>query len=326
MLKRTVRGLIFAAVCLAALFAVNFFLPRLMPGDPLAFLIGADESGITQEEYDYYYSEMGLDKPLSEQFAMYIKGLFEGKLGYSYHHGRDVAEVIAEKIPRTLQIALPAWIICALLAYALGTRAGYAKSGIKDGIITSTLVAVDTVPTFMLAILLLVVFAYELGWLPFGALSSATVPDSGALAFLDRLAHLILPVSAMVLATLPKKYLLMRNVTANAMNEKYVVYAKVRGLSEGRIRRRHIFTNVGQPFISMLGTSFGQMLAGSIVVEMIFSVDGMGMLVGRAITDMDFPMLQAALTVIAVSVIVANFASDMICAFVNPKLRRGANV
>lgn len=91
--KKLARSIIFSAVALAAIVIVNFFLPRLMPGDPLAFLIGADDSAISAEEYDEYYSEMGLDKPLSEQFADYLGNLFQGRLGYSFHHGRDVGEI-----------------------------------------------------------------------------------------------------------------------------------------------------------------------------------------------------------------------------------------
>lgn len=319
--KKLARSIIFSAVALAAIVIVNFFLPRLMPGDPLAFLIGADDSAISAEEYDEYYSEMGLDKPLSEQFADYLGNLFQGRLGYSFHHGRDVGEILGDKLSRTLQIAFPAWIISAIIALLLGMLAGYKRHKIFDGITSSAMVVLDTVPTFLMAMLLLIIFAYGLGWFPFGALNSTVVPANAFLAFLDRLKHLVLPILAIVLASTPKKYLLMRNVTAKAVNEKYIVYARAKGLSTTTVLFRHIFPNVGQPFISMLGTSFGKILAGSIVVEAIFSIDGMGLLVSRAINDLDYPMLQGALLVISAAVIASNLFSDIICMLIGG--RRG---
>lgn len=326
MKKKLTRSIIFSLVALVAVFVVNFFLPRLMPGDPLAFLIGADDSAISAEEYEEYYIAMGLDKPLGEQFADYVNDIFHGRLGYSYHYGRDVGEVLNEKIPRTLQIAFPAWIISALIALTLGLFAGYRRHGLLDGAASGAMVLLDAVPTFLMAMLLLILFSYTLGWLPFGSLNSAVVPSDPVLAFADRLKHLVLPVLTIVLVSAPKKYVMMRNVTARAMDEKYIVYARARGLSVGRVLFRHVFPNVGQPFISMLGTSFGKILSGSIVVEMIFSIDGMGALVNRAITDMDYPMLQAALMIIAVAVIFSNLIADMICLLLDPKRKREEGV
>ena len=323
-LKKLAKSIIFSLIALLAILLVNFFLPRLMPGDSLAHLVGTDDgSSIDSEQYEEYYKMLGLDLPLGKQFANYIDDLFHGRLGYSIRHGRDVGDVIKEKIPRTLQIAFPAWIISATLALFLGTLAGYKRRGVFDTVATGASVIIDTVPTFLIAMLLLIVFAYELNWLPFGSLNSVTAPGGGAAAVADRLKHLVLPVLAIVLASTPKKFILMRNISAKAVDEKYVVYARARGLSQTSVIFRHVFPNVGQPFISMLGTSFGKILSGSIVVETIFSVDGMGMLVSRAITELDFSTLQAALMVIAVSVIAANFLADLICILISPKRRLG---
>lgn len=323
--KGLLRSLIFAAVCLAAITIVNFFLPRLMPGDPVLNLIGVEDHVFTQEEYDRYYRAMGLDKSTAEQFGNYLKGLFKGELGYSYHLGRDVGEVLSEKIPRTLQVALPAWIISAALAYLLGTAAGYRRRHAADTAITGFMVVFDTAPTFLISMLLLIIFAYELNVLPFGSLNSIIIPSDPALAFADRLKHLVLPIAALVTASTPSKYLMMRNTAARAMDEKYVIFAKARGLNTGTVINRHIFTNIGQPFITMLGTSFGKTLSGSIIVEMIFSIDGMGLLVNNAIADKDYTVLQAALFFIAVSVIIANFAADIICAVIDPRSRKGVS-
>lgn len=320
MAKRISKSLIFSIVALVGIFVINFFLPRLMPGDPLANLVGADDKTITQEEYDALYHEMGLDLPLGKQFANYVADLFNGEWGYSYHQGKDVAGVILEKIPRTLQVTLPAWLLSALLACWLGLVAGNKKSRLADVGLTSGMMVVDAVPTFLLAILLLILFAFEWKILPSGGLNSPFAQNS----FPDRLLHLVLPVLTLTLVSTPKKYLIVRNQSATIYDEQYMSYARAKGLSDARLECVHTFPNISATFISMLGTSFGHMIAGSIIIEKVFSIDGVGMLVNRAISDKDFPMLQGALLAIAVSVIVSNFIADVIVAFFDPRQRRAA--
>lgn len=320
MAKKIGKSLIFSIIALVAIFVVNFFLPRLMPGDPLANLVGADEKAITQQEYDALYHEMGLDLPLGKQFANYVSDLFKGEWGYSYHQGKDVGGVIFEKIPRTLQITLPAWILSAVLACWLGLVAGNAKSRVKDIGITGGMMLADAIPTFLLAILFLILFAFEWQVLPSGGLNSPFAKNT----FADRLLHLVLPVATLTIVSTPKKYLLVRNQSANIQDEPYMTYARSKGLNNARLESVHAFPNISSAFISMLGTSFGHMIAGSIIIEKVFSIDGVGMLVNRAISDKDFPMLQGALLVIALSVIVSNFIADAIAVLSDPRQRRAA--
>lgn len=320
MAKKIGKSLIFSIIALVAIFVVNFFLPRLMPGDPLANLVGADEKAITQQEYDALYHEMGLDLPLGKQFANYVSDLFKGEWGYSYHQGKDVGGVIFEKIPRTLQITLPAWILSAVLACWLGLVAGNAKSRVKDIGITGGMMLADAIPTFLLAILFLILFAFEWQVLPSGGLNSPFAKNT----FADRLLHLVLPVATLTIVSTPKKYLLVRNQSANIQDEPYMTYARAKGLNSARLESVHAFPNISSAFISMLGTSFGHMIAGSIIIEKVFSIDGVGMLVNRAISDKDFPMLQGALLVIALSVIVSNFIADAIAVLSDPRQRRAA--
>lgn len=320
MAKKIGKSLIFSIIALVAIFVVNFFLPRLMPGDPLANLVGADEKAITQQEYDALYHEMGLDLPLGKQFANYVSDLFKGEWGYSYHQGKDVGDVIFEKIPRTLQITLPAWILSAVLACWLGLVAGNAKSRVKDIGITGGMMLADAIPTFLLAILFLILFAFEWQVLPSGGLNSPFAKNT----FADRLLHLVLPVATLTIVSTPKKYLLVRNQSANIQDEPYMTYARAKGLNNARLESVHAFPNISSAFISMLGTSFGHMIAGSIIIEKVFSIDGVGMLVNRAISDKDFPMLQGALLVIALSVIVSNFIADAIAVLSDPRQRRAA--
>ncbi len=316
--KKIRNALIFSLIAFIAIFVLNFFLPRLMPGDPLANLIGADEKTISQEEYDALYKAMGLDKSLGEQFMDYLSDLGHGKLGYSYHRGNDVGALILEKLPRTLQITVPAWLFSSLLGCSLGLRSGMKRGRAEELTVTGIMAIFDAMPTFLLSISLLIVFSFSWGIFPSGGLNSPFASN----LFLDRLWHLFLPVLSLTLLSTPKKYFLMRNEASGAMNNQYMVYARAKGISDARLSYIHLFPNVSNAFILSLGTSFGHTIAGSIVIETIFSIDGIGLLTYEAINDKDYPLLQGSLLLISLTAIISNFLADIIAASSNPATRR----
>lgn len=320
-MKKYIKSIAVAVIAFGLIILLNFALPRLMPGDPVHYLTGIDEEVLNEAQYDYYYQELGLNLPVSQQFGRYMKSLFDGTLGYSYHYETTVAQLLKSRIPATLQIVLPAIVISSLLALWLGLLAGSKAGRRLDGFLSSSAVVINAVPAFLLAMALIIIFSLKLGWLPYGNLSSAIIGEEGA--FADRIGHLVLPVATLVIATTPSKYLLMRNSAAQAAREKYMVYANAKGLSFRRVRLRHLFPNVCQPFVAAVGMNIGAMLAGSVVVETVFSINGMGMLVSEAITDLDYPLLQGCLFVIACAVIVASVLTDAVCILTDPKARYG---
>lgn len=320
-MKKYVKHIITAIVAFMFVVVLNFALPRLMPGDPVHMLTGSDVEVISPETYDYYYSALGLDKPITEQFGMYLASIFNGSLGYSYHYNMTVAELLTGRITVTMQIAIPAVVISALLAVFMGLFAARRRQHMLDTVIASVNVFVQAVPAFLIAMVLLIVFSFKLGWFPYGNLNSPNTEGMGF--FADRLWHLFLPVLTMVLAQTPSRYLLLRNTAAAAAEEKYVMYAEARGLPRGKIDRAYIFRNICQPFVTMMGTGFGAVLAGSVVVEMIFSVNGMGELISTAITNRDYPVLQGCLFVIAAITVVACVLTDIICLLLEPRTKRG---
>ncbi|GHV87242.1 ABC transporter permease [Spirochaetia bacterium] len=318
-MKQTFRQLISAIACLFVIVTVNFFLPRLMPGDPVLMLTGLEDGLVSQAEYDMYHEKLGLDEPVAAQFGQYVKSLLKLDLGYSYHYKRSVGSMIAERIPNTLRIAVPAVILSSLFAMLLATYAGSKNGGIGDTSITGTLIILNAVPGFLICMLLITVFAYNLGWLPFGGLASVNAKNE----FTDKLRHLVLPVIALSLSALPGKYLILRNQVAASTEEKYVLYARARGISENRIRYVHIFRNVSQTFITMIGLNAGFVLSGSLIAENIFSIRGMGQLMTGAISARDFPALQGCLFVSALAVITADIITRLICLAIDPKVRLG---
>ncbi len=322
-MKQTARKILASVLCLVVVIILNFLLPRLMPGDPVLMLTGIDEEAISQAQYENYKEKLGLDRPLIEQFEDYIADLFSGNLGYSYQYKDTVANIMSERVPATLQIAIPTIILSSLLALVLGYTTGYRKNSKLDTFITSSSIAVHAIPSFLLAMVMVTVFAYHLGWFPLGGLSSIKVPESAILAFFDRVKHLILPVITLTIASTPSKYLLVRNITAAATDEKYVMYARGRGLSERRIVFVHILRNTVQPFITLVGLNVGFIISGSMIIETIFSVNGMGMLTYQAIAARDYPTLQGCLFITALAVVIANIITDIICVAIDPKVRYG---
>lgn len=313
------KKIVTSVICLAVILVFNFALPRLMPGDTVLMLVGMDEGVVSADEYAFYAEKTGANKPLLQQFGEYLLGVFRGDLGYSYHHKAEVSQLILRRLPATLQLALPAVILSSLIALALGCLMGMKKGRPVENAVTGMQIALDAVPSFLLALLLLALFAFRLGWLPMGALNSLRVPEGGALR--DRIWHLILPVGTLVLGSVPPKYLMLCSTVARQREEKYVLYARSRGMGEAKIAFAQILPNICQPFLTMVGMNMGFLLSGSLVIENIFSIKGMGSLMMQAVTARDYPVLQGCLFVSALMVVLFHLLTDLLCLLLDPKAR-----
>ena len=315
------RKLLTSLSCLLFIIVFNFALPRLMPGDTVLMLVGMNEDAVTKNEYQYYLEKTGADRPVLAQFGSYLTDILSGNLGYSYHYNKTVSELVGQRLPNTLQIAVPAVILSSLFSMVLGCYMGMRKGGLLDGTVTVLQIVADAIPGFLLALLMLLLFAFKLKWLPSGALNSIKMPPGALPALLDRLRHLILPIAVIVIGSTPGKYLMVYNLVAKQRGEKYVLYARARGMSNTQIAFRHIFPNICTPFIAMVGMNIGFVVSGSLIVEMIFSIDGMGSLLSQAITARDYPVLQGCLFVSALVVVIANLLTDVLCEAVDPRVR-----
>ena len=313
------KKIVTSVICLAVILVFNFALPRLMPGDTVLMLVGMDEGVVSADEYAFYAEKTGANKPLLQQFGEYLLGVFRGDLGYSYHHKAEVSQLILRRLPATLQLALPAVILSSLIALALGCLMGMKKGRPVENAVTGMQIALDAVPSFLLALLLLALFAFRLGWLPMGALNSLRVPEGGALR--DRIWHLILPVGTLVLGSVPPKYLMLCSTVARQREEKYVLYARSRGMGEAKIAFTQILPNICQPFLTMVGMNMGFLLSGSLVIENIFSIKGMGSLMMQAVIARDYPVLQGCLFVSALMVVLFHLLTDLLCLLLDPKAR-----
>lgn len=322
-MKKYKKNLILALVCFLIVLMLNFFLPRLLPGNPIAYLTGFSEEDMTPAQVSYYRQALHLDKPVFVQFGYYLKSLLDGTLGYSYKRETAVSVLIGQRLGYTLQITLPAVGISTLIGLLWGLSCGYKKGSVSDKLSTTVQIVVNTMPTFLIALVLMILFCFQNKWFPYAGLNSAGAVKGTAAYFWDRMHHLILPVLTLVIASTPSRYLLMRNTVSQVTDEKYILYAKERGLSDRKIKFGYILKNIAQPFITMVGMSVSTCIGGSIVIENIFSIGGMGSLLSEAVYSLDYPMMQGILFVTTAIMTFSIIITDIICILIDPKVRIG---
>lgn len=307
------------AIALAIILTVNFALPRLMPGDPVITMLGQDAAAISGADFDEIRSRYGLDKPLSHQFLAYWHSLLQGELGYSYHYQQPVMQLIKQHLTWTLTLLLPVVVLSSLLAMFLGMAAGWKAGSALDSVITCGSLVLYSLPQFLIAMLLLILFSFKLQLFPLGGLSSGSSNSLLANAA-DTAWHLVLPITALTLSTASAKLLVMRNSTARHRHEAYITYALVKGLSPLRVLTVHLLRNACLPLLSLIALNIGFIVSGALVVEIVFSLTGMGTLLYEAAIYRDYPLLQGCFLVLTLFVVVANTLADLAYSIADPRI------
>lgn len=304
----------------------NFFLIRLMPGDPLLNILGEDDYYSFEHSNPQRLEELrasyGLDKSMAHQYAIYLNDVAHLDFGMSYHYNRPVLDLILFRTKWTMRLVLPATAISALLGLLAGRKAGWRYGGLFERGATPFFIVVHTVPTYCLAIIFLSLFSYKLGLFPIGGMSGGGV--EGIDKLWDTLLHMALPLAVLVMYRTSYNYLIMRNSVMSVKNEDYVVTAYSKGLTDRRVLNVHVMKNAVLPYITVVCMQFGSAVAGTMTLEVIFSWNGMGRLIYDAVTGRDFPILQTSFLIITICVIAANFAADMLYAVIDPRIREGS--
>lgn len=322
-MKQYLKSIGIALACFLFVILLNFILPRMLPGDPVAYLSGFAEQDLTAAQIERYRTALHLDEPVLSQFGHYLKSLLDGTLGYSFKKDAVVSALIRERIGATLQISLPAVVLSTLIGLLWGLNAGYRKDGVFDRLSTAALIVLNAVPSFLIALVLIILLCFQNRWFPYTGLSSRGMSPGREGFLLDRFLHLVLPVVALTLSVLPSRYLLMRNTAAAAMDRKYILYAKERGLSPRKIRWVYLLRNIAQPFVTMVGMSVSLCVGGSLIIENIFSINGMGKLLTDAVYSLDYPLMQGILFVTTAIMTLSIIVTDLICLLIDPKVMRG---
>ena len=304
----------------------NFFLPRVMPGDPLSFLTGnptMDMPIVLDEEMRAellaYY---GFDKPLLQQFTDYMLNLLHGNLGWSIYLNAPVSDVLIGALKWTFLLVGTATTIYIVLGIVLGAISAWNRGRKMDVGLLTFVLSVSSFPSFFLGLLFIILLGLNFSLFPVsGAQTPFTEYSTPLEAALDILRHLFLPAMTLVIAHIGGTYLLMRNSMLNVIGEDYIQTARAKGLSERYIMYKHAMKNALLPIITSIALRAGFMISGTIFVETVFAYPGVGRLLYDAVTYRDYPLLQGAFLIITLVIIAANFIADMMYAHLDPRVK-----
>ncbi len=305
---------------------LNFLLPRLVPGNPVDAIVAQLGRSGTQAEslqriHEHYVKEFGLDQPMWGQFLTYVANLLHFDLGTSFANSTaSVQSLIAEALPWTIGLQLPAILIGWLVGNALGALAAFKGGWFDRGAFLGSLF-LSSMPYYCLAIMLLYLFAVALPMLPpGGGYEPGVTPDLSMTFMVDVIRHYWLPFFSLVIIFVGGQAVGMRSMAIYELNSDYVNYGRGLGLPDKRIVR-YIFRNAMLPQVTGLALSIGTLVGGALVTEIVFSYPGIGSLLFSAIGQNDYPVIQAITLIIVVAVLISNFLVEVAYGFVDPRIR-----
>ncbi|MBR0091840.1 MAG: ABC transporter permease [Lachnospiraceae bacterium] len=307
-LKRLLMSILI--VFLVSVFA--FSLMHILPGDPVRISLG---ESATEEMIEEYHRRYNLDKPIVEQYVLWIRGVLQGDFGKSLLYSEDVTELLKQKIPVTVSIGLPVVIVSAVFGLLFGVITAVKRGGWIDQVITFIANVGIGSPQFWIAILLIYLFGMQLHWLP---IQGYTAPSDG---FGDYIRMAILPVACLsfrFIATITRQ---TRSNMLEVINQDYVRTARANGIVEKSVIYRHALKNALIPVITIIGLQVRIVVSGSVVIEKIFNIPGLGSLLMRAITERDYFIVQACVLVISLVTVGCNLIVDLLYGVVDPRVR-----
>lgn len=307
-LKRLGQSVIvFLLICF-----LSYMILFLIPGDPVYSMYGAN---ITQEQYQMYYEQLQLDQPLVVRFSNWFLNFMKGDFGYSTKYRIDVNQLIGDRLPVTMWIGIWSLVITAVVGILFGVIAAVTRGRWQDNVITVFANVGSTVPLFWLGVLGVYIFSIKLGWLPSSGYTSP-FRDFGM-----NVKQSLMPVIAMAFCQVATIARLTRSNMLEVINEDYVRTARAKGLAENAVLVGHVIPNAISPIINMIGMLFRVVVAGSVAIEKVFNIPGMGQLMVNSITSKDVNPLQACIVIISAVVLIVNLIVDVIYALVDPRIR-----
>ena len=310
------RKLGWAVITLFFVLSFNFFLFRIMPGDPAGLL--ARSQRLTDAEVAQQRELFGLDQPLLAQYWTYLKQTLSGQLGSSYLTGRPVVDTIAGRLWPTILLVGVGTTVAIALGLAIGIKGAWRRGSRFDrGGLYGSLTLYST-PEGWLGMMMLIIFAGTLGWFPVGGYASGS--ETGLAHLADVANHLVLPALTLALGYGASYMIVMRSSLIEVKDEDFISTARAKGLTETMIRRRHAVPNAFLPSFTLIALSFGFVLGGAIVVEAVFSYPGIGLLTYQAIDAYDFPVLQGVFLISSIAVVFANLLADVTYGFLDPRI------
>jgi len=313
-------------VTLVCAFVLNFILPRLMPGDPVAAIVSRLAQGMSnatgvQAIYQQYADLFHTNKPLIEQFFIYMRNVAQGDFGFSFsQYPRTVASVLKTSILWTIALQFPAIIIGWLIGNTLGALAAYLKKGF-DKVIMPVSIFASGLPAFGMAVIMLVIFGVGLKWFPIsGGYGFDMIPNRSWEFVWSVIVHYQLPFWSIVLIAIGGQAIGMRSMSIYELNADYVKYGRFMGIKDRKIIG-YVFRNAMLPQVTGLALSIGTMVGGALVAEIIFSYPGLGYTLLNSVMGQDYPLISAATLIITVMVLSANFIIEILYGIIDPRIK-----
>jgi peptide/nickel transport system permease protein len=314
------RKLVQALVTIAAIVVLNFVLFRMMPGSPER---ATKNPHLTPEFVAAERAKWGLDKPLfPDQLIAFVESTATGDLGYSIkYRGQPVTEVVMDAAGPTVLLIGLGEALAIVIGLWLGSRSGWRRGGRVDRVGNALSLIFYSMPYFVIGMPLIIIFAAGLGWFPTSGMTTPGGDKTPVEALLDLAHHLVLPLTAVTLGLVGAYSILMRSSIIETRTEDYITTARAKGLPDSRILRAHAFPNALLPMVTLIAINLGYVVAGAITAEIVFNWPGLGLLTVQALDARDYPLLQGIFLLIAVSVVFANFAADIIYGYLDPRVR-----
>ena len=314
-MKLILKKLIYLIIMLFIISLISFAAINLAPNS--FFASGELNPNITQESIEQLKSIYGLDRPLYVQYFSWLFAILQLDFGLSFSSGELVKNEILSRIPITLTINITSMVMIFILSLYLGIKAAMSKNSFFDRFASQLSLLSFSMPSFYLALLLVLVFAVKLEWFPIAGLHS--VSDDGSLNYyLDFAWHLVLPIFIIVFGGIGSLTLYVRSLVIEILKSDYIFFARARGLSQKQILRYYILPNLYPPVITLLGLSLPGIIGGSVILESIFSIDGMGLLFYQSALSHDYPVIMGILIIGAFLTLLGNMLADVVLLKLNP--------
>ncbi len=311
------RKVVQAVTTLAFVLTFNFFLFRVLPGDPVGLL--AKSQRLTEADVASLQAELGLDQPIASQYVTYVRQTLTGNLGVSLRTARRVTSTIWSSIGPTVLLVGLGTLFSTVIGIWIGIKGGWRRGSRFDSTSLYGSLALYSIPEGWLGMILLLVLSGTLGLFPAGGFETGGL--TGTARFVDVLDHLFLPVLTLTLGYVGQYAIIMRSSMIDVINEDYVTSARAKGVPEHMVRRNHVVPNAFLPTFTLIFLNFGFVLGGAIVVEAVFSWPGLGLLTYNAINALDFPVIQGVFLLSSAAVIAFNLLADVTYGYLDPRVR-----
>jgi len=322
-LRAVLSRLVKSVAVVLAIVLLNFLLIRLAPGDPASVMAG--QAGAADQQFmDQLREQFGLDRSIYEQLWIYLKGILQGDLGFSYRQNTPVWQLIAERLPATLLLTVSAFVFALVAGVVMGAIAAMNVGRSLDFIISVVSLVFYATPLFWIGLMSILLFSVYLGWLPAFGMMTVGAGYTGWGHVLDVAAHLVLPATTLGLFYMAVYARMTRASMLEVRDMDFVRTARAKGLKNGPIVRRHILRNAILPIITLAGIQAGQLVGGAILTETVFGWPGIGRLAFDALLQRDYQVLLGVFLITSVMVVIFNIVTDLIYRVVDPRMGASA--